>query len=195
MKFDGTLTEQEQERLKNLSILEMKLIKYYLKKYQNELTGFRDLVGDIEVPSNLFYLNMFLFGHLLENNNMLLKKSRQEENLEITIPKEPVIWTLNHYFNQDIIATMMIANRPTYLVAGALPQLYNTLTGLAMYISGIIVVNRKVPSSKQAVFQKMENTIYKGMDVMSRSGLEQNPKCANAPFMAWNLSNCKQNRK
>ena len=66
-RFDGKMTQDEYDRLVagGLSVKEIEKIKTYLEKYKNNLTCFRDLVGDRQIPGKLFFHNMDKYGDLL----------------------------------------------------------------------------------------------------------------------------------
>lgn len=53
---------------KLLSSLKEKELKRIEEKYKDSITGIKDLLGDSESPSPLFYLQIRLFGYLLEND-------------------------------------------------------------------------------------------------------------------------------
>ncbi len=68
--FDGNLTNVEIANLYRygFSEKEVNLIKDYVYKYREHLSGFVDLIGDKEAPSKMFLKNIKHYGYLLEDN-------------------------------------------------------------------------------------------------------------------------------
>lgn len=82
------------------------------------------------------------------------------------LPKEPVIWIANHAFKDDIAATILGARRHAYVLFGSLPQLYNSIDGLALYLNGIVLMNRKTSASKRLSTKKAVEIIKSGTDLI-----------------------------
>ena len=76
--FDGKLTENEIANLFKYGFneKEINLIKNYVYKYRDHLTGFVDFIGDSEAPSKMFLYNLKHYGYLLEDdpNKVISKK-------------------------------------------------------------------------------------------------------------------------
>lgn len=101
---------------------------------------------------------------VFENRQELLGRDSKKDN-KIVIPKEPVIWTPNHYFKDDALATIIAEKRPAYMVFGSLPEFFNTFNGILAYAEGVLLMNRKVSSSRQALEKKAEHAISLKTDV------------------------------
>lgn len=75
--FNGKLTEEELQRLRDNSFTEKQILEIcnYVEKYKEYLSGFSDLVGDDLIPSNMFYFNIKHIGKLMDGNpyNVLSK--------------------------------------------------------------------------------------------------------------------------
>ena len=84
----------------------------------------------------------------------------------VILPKEPVIWIANHAFKDDIAATILGAKRHAYVLFGSLPQLYNSIDGLALYLNGIVLMNRKTSASKRLSTKKAVEIIKSGTDLI-----------------------------
>lgn len=82
------------------------------------------------------------------------------------LPKEPVVWIANHAFKDDIAATILAAKRHAYVLFGSLPQLYNSFDGLALYLNGIVLMNRKASASKRLSTKKAVEIIKSGTDLI-----------------------------
>lgn len=84
----------------------------------------------------------------------------------IQLPNEPVIWTLNHHFKDDALASVLACQRSIYILFGSLPQFYNTFDGILAYLIGSIMINRESKSSKNASIEKMKYALNLGADIM-----------------------------
>lgn len=214
--FNGKLTQEELAELRKrlVSEKEIRKIEYYLTKYKEYLSSYRDLVGDNLKPDKFFFFNLKHFGYLLENDpkkvissksiawrraiiHPLIKKlgpsfmnskqifenrldlllerdyrTKTNSDLEtlpdlgITLPKEPVIWTLNHHFKDDALASVLACQRSIYILFGSIPQFYNTFDGILAYLIGSLIINREVKSSKNASIDKMKQALNLGTDIM-----------------------------
>lgn len=85
---------------------------------------------------------------------------------KVELPKEPTIFISNHHFKDDVLGTILAANRRAFILFGSLPQLYGTLDGLLAIKNGVAVVNRKVEDSKHASIEKCQYILKKGMDLI-----------------------------
>ncbi len=107
---------------------------------------------------------------VIENRNYLKAEHPEEEIIlpdpGIVLPKEPVIWTANHGFKDDILATILAAPRHTYLVLASLPQFFNTFDGLTAYLNGVVLFNRKVQSSRESLLPKGSKVMNLGADLL-----------------------------
>ena len=88
------------------------------------------------------------------------------EDPGIELPEEPVLWTMNHRFKDDVIASVLSVSRPFSLFTGSVPQFYNTIDGVLAYNFGTIVINRKSRESKKAGQEKAKKVIRSGLDIM-----------------------------
>lgn len=61
----------------------------------------------------------------------------------LELPKEPVIWCVNHGFKDDIAASIH-ATQHSYVYFGSLPHIYNTFDGLSLFLNGVILCGRKI---------------------------------------------------
>lgn len=127
---------------------------------------------------------------VLESKNTLLGIDRKDA--PINLPKEPVIWCVNHSFKDDVLATVLSC-RHAYILFGSLPAYFNTFDGVTAFINGVVMCNRKVAASRHAAMQNAKRVISAGggsADV-SRRGVEQNAGQAASGFLA----GCIQNRQ
>lgn len=105
---------------------------------------------------------------VFEERNVL-RASNQETvapDSGIILPKEPVIWIANHAFKDDIAASIVAAKRHAYVLFGSLPQLYNSIDGLAIFLNGSVFFNRKVPASKRMSVSKAIAVLKSGTDLI-----------------------------
>ena len=89
-----------------------------------------------------------------------------EKDPGITLPKEPAIWTMNHRFKDDVLASVLSVSRPFSLFAGSVPQFFNTFDGVIAYQFGCILLNRKCRESKIAGQEKAKKAMSMGLDLM-----------------------------
>ena len=64
---------------------------------------------------------------VIEDRNELAQDYFEVEPLNI--PDEPVIFVSNHGFRDDILGSLIAADRHAYLMFGSLPQFYNAIEG------------------------------------------------------------------
>ena len=157
----------------------------------SDLLG-RDKDGRINTGSALFYILARLFGRLLDNDPdvVLSEKSirrRREyihkliisigpqflngkilikENIAELPTDRPIIFAPNHGFLEDAISSILIAEQHAYFVFGSLPQFFNTFNGIASYLNGSILVNRKNKASRQAVIDKAVRALELGANLI-----------------------------
>lgn len=93
-----------------------------------------------------------------ENKKYLIEKTQ--------LPDEPVIFLTNHGFKDDILATMIAAERRAFILFGSLPQFYGTLDGLLSAKNGVVMVNRKVKKSRATSVDKGKYVLNNGMSLM-----------------------------
>ena len=72
------------------------------------------------------------------------------------VPKnQKIIFAGTHGFHDDIIFTMKIANKHSYLLYGSLMDFYNSFHGLGLWVNGVILVDRKEKESRKSCIDKM----------------------------------------
>lgn len=103
---------------------------------------------------------------VIENRNYLNDPSSMVEDSPIKLPEKPVIFAANHGFRDDVLASVLAANRHAYIYWGSLPQFYNTFDGLSASLVGQIMVNRKNKASKVASVDKVLKVMDYGTDIL-----------------------------
>lgn len=103
---------------------------------------------------------------MYENRKRLNDPDSREINPPVVLPDTPVIFAANHGFHDDVLATVLAAGRPVYLIWGSLPLLFNTVEGFATALVGCVCVNRKNTSSRKAVLAKALKALENGMSVV-----------------------------
>ena len=105
---------------------------------------------------------------IIENRNFL--RNPDAANIQpdpgIIIPDTPVIWTSNHGFKDDVLATVLAALRHAYILFGSLPQFYNTFDGVSSWLNGVVMINRKCTTSKKTSITKGVHVIHMGTDLI-----------------------------
>ena len=101
---------------------------------------------------------------VIEDRNELAQDYFEVEPLNI--PDEPVIFVSNHGFRDDILGSLIAADRHAYLMFGSLPQFYNAIEGPLIYGNGVVLVNRSVKESKKASLDKCKKVIENGCSIL-----------------------------
>lgn len=78
----------------------------------------------------------------------------------------PIIFACTHQCKDDIALALASAGRHTYLLFASLPDFYGTLDGPALWINGVILVDRKDKKSRAAAIPKMKYAIDMGADIL-----------------------------
>lgn len=116
--------------------------------------------------------NLYVDPNEKDKNSLTLEEIEKLKDIPdkgINMPEESVIVLTNHGFRDDVLATVLAANRPVHIFAGCLPELYNGFNGLAMNMVGCFVTNRKNKNSRSASLLKMERGMSLGMSTQYHS--------------------------
>ena len=119
-------------------------------------------------PLFLKFWNGFLHHpQVIENSNCLKDPSGElREDKGTTLGKEPVIWACSHNFHDDGLGTLLAIRRHGYFMFGSLPIYFNTLDGIAAWLNGAILVNRRNSASKKASIPKDVRLLKMGTDLI-----------------------------
>lgn len=106
--------------------------------------------------------------HVVENRHILENENSSLVDEGILLSKEPVIWAVNHDtgFRGDPLAAILSIPRNAYMLVGNIPQFYNSLDSIPAFINGLVLVNRRNRTSRQASIKKCEKVIEFGGDIM-----------------------------
>ncbi len=102
----------------------------------------------------------------IENRNYLRNRDDDKLDKGINLPDKPVIWTANHAFKDDTLATILAIKRHAYILFGSVPQFYNTMDGITAWLNGVVISNRKVKESKRVSLEKAVRVLEYGADLM-----------------------------
>lgn len=107
---------------------------------------------------------------VIENRNFLKDPQAKigdivAKDKQIILPDEPVIWTANHSFKDDTLASLLGIHRHAYTMFGSLPQFYNTVDGLMAWAVGVALFNRKVAKSRRSSVDKGVQVLNCGTDL------------------------------
>lgn len=102
------------------------------------------------------------YKQVVDSKNALLGIEEPDKPLEL--PGEPVIWCVNHGFKDDIAASIHIT-RHSYMFFGSLPHFFNTFDGVALFLNGVILCNRKNRAMKKAASDLAVESLKKGNDL------------------------------
>jgi hypothetical protein len=83
------------------------------------------------------------------------------------IPKGvPIIYAPTHGFKDDLLYTIVLINKPAYVLFGSLPQFFNSTDGITAWLNGVILVDRTNKENRNASIPKMERVIDLGSDLI-----------------------------
>lgn len=115
-------------------------------------------------PIIMMLVPLFMdYKQVIESKNNLLGIDEPDEPLHLS--KESVIWCVNHGFKDDIAASIR-ATRHSYVFFGSLPHFFNTFDGVALFLNGVILCNRKNREMKRASYELAVRTLKKGNDLI-----------------------------
>lgn len=83
------------------------------------------------------------------------------------VPKDKkIIYSATHGFRDDIVLTLKTIDAPVYLLYGSLLDFYYSIDGLALWLNGTIIVDRKDKKSRAAAILKMERALELGSNLL-----------------------------
>lgn len=82
------------------------------------------------------------------------------------LPSGPVIIAPTHGFREDIFHVMLMANRQSYILIGALPQVLHTNDGLMAWLSGTVLVDRTDKQSRAYAREKLIRALNLGASIV-----------------------------
>lgn len=131
-------------------------LKYLLKNDPNEVIS----RGGIIVRRLFSPLLRYVAAPLTTKNKLVIERRKR-------IPKgQRLIFASTHGFKDDITMAMRAAGRHTYLLYGSLPDFFETFHGIALWLSGVILVDRSDRDSRRAAKEKMVRALKLGADIL-----------------------------
>ena len=83
------------------------------------------------------------------------------------VPKDKkIIYSATHGFRDDIVLTLKTIDAPVYLLYGSLLDFYYSIDGLALWLNGTIIVDRKDKKSRAAAILKMKRALELGSNLL-----------------------------
>ncbi len=83
------------------------------------------------------------------------------------LPKDkPLIFAATHGLKDDIACGISAAGRHAYLLFGSLPDFFGTMDGPALWLNGVILVDRKNKQSRRAAKPKMNYALSLGTNIL-----------------------------
>ncbi len=82
------------------------------------------------------------------------------------MPNAPVIFAATHGFQEDIVDTLLIADRLAYILIGSLSQIFYSMDGIVAWIAGMILVDRMDQESRKAAKEKMIRVLKMGVSII-----------------------------
>ena len=78
-----------------------------------------------------------------------------EKKMAAVVDK-PVIYAATHGFRDDVAFTLMTIGEHAYILYGSIPDFYESFDGIALWVNGSIIVDRKNKESRKASIEKMK---------------------------------------
>lgn len=105
---------------------------------------------------------------LYRNIMMLFTKGKLVEidSKDNEIKEDKVIYACTHSFHDDIVFSMKLAGRHTYLLYGNLKDFYETFHGIGLWVNGVILLDRNNLFSRKSSIKKMIYTIENGGNII-----------------------------
>ncbi len=93
---------------------------------------------------------------------------RQQVVIKEPLPDDgrPLIFAPTHYFIQETLSSILLAEKHAFIVFGTLPHFFNTHYGAEAYLNGSILLDRKDKASRHAVFAKAERLLKSGTGII-----------------------------
>lgn len=97
----------------------------------------------------------------------LSSKNKYNIDKNVNLPKDrPLIFAATHGLKDDIGIGISSTGRHTYLLFASLPDFYGTIDGPALWLNGVLLLDRKDKKSRRAAKDKMEYAISLGADIL-----------------------------
>ena len=160
--FDYLLDDDENKILSKKSMERRDKINKIIKKYGSKFLKSKQVFEDRNKLKYYNYQELLKMGKKVDFDKKLLEK---DSGIDLS-KEENVIWVANHGFKDDALATVLSANKNAYILFGSLPQFYNTFDGIISWINGVILINRKMTSSKEASIRKCIKALQMNKDII-----------------------------
>ena len=160
--FDYLLDNDENKLFSEKSMKRREKINKIIKKCGHLFLKSKQVFEDRNELKYYDYQEQIKIGENVVLDKNILKKD-EGANLK---KDEKYIWIANHGFKDDALATVLSANKNAYILFGSLPQFYNTIDGIISWINGVILVNRKVASSRESSIKKCITVLKMGKDII-----------------------------
>lgn len=80
--------------------------------------------------------------------------------------KRPIIFASTHGFRDDVALAIKTAGKHAYVLYGSIPDFYYSIDGIALWINGVVIVDRKDKKSRAAALEKMSRVIDLGGNML-----------------------------
>lgn len=161
-RFDYLLDNDENKIISEKSMKYRDKINKIVKKCGPSFLKSKQVFEDRNELRFFNYKEQLKLGENVELDTNLLAK---DEGIKLN-KDETVIWVANHGFKDDALATVLSANKNAYILFGSLPQFYNTIDGIISWLNGVILVNRKLDSSKKSSIKKCVKVLKMKKDII-----------------------------
>lgn len=135
------------------------------KKYNKKLEYLLSYDPE-EVISKKGLRNRKIINPIYRNLVSLTTKNKFKIDKESKLPKgRPIIFASTHGFRDDVALAIKTAGKYSYVLYGSLPDFYYSIDGIALWVNGVIMVDRKDKKSTKAALKKMEHAIDLGSNI------------------------------
>ena len=121
-----------------------------------------------KVVSKKGYLIRKVFSPLVRNVIApMSSKNKYHVDKNKNLPKgRPLIFAPTHGLKDDIAMGIACTGRHTYLLFASLPDFFGTIDGPALWLNGVMLLDRKNKESRQAAKDKMKYVISLGAGIL-----------------------------
>lgn len=152
----------------------------------------------LQVPLRLATKGKIILESLwIRDNNSFLKVEKNLDFLNLT-KHEPYIFISNHSFNEDLNAALAILDRNAYLLIGSTDQIEHNIQAHAVWLQGMVYVNRLDADSRRESVKKMCRLLEAGTSVLIfLEGVYNNTEnllveqIYNSPYVLAQMTGCK----
>lgn len=136
--------------------MQNKFLKYLLNDEPSKVMS----KGGIAFRRAISPLLRNVVAPMSSKNKYIIEKNKN-------LPKDkPIIFAATHGLKDDIAIGISAAGRHSYLLFGSLPDFFGTIDGPSLWLNGVILIDRKIASSRKAAKAKMNYALSLGTNIL-----------------------------